>query len=131
MYRTVGKHLVTCLLYMQTAALKTPRKTLQTWPGQVDKNFQGSQDNINNIFNTLNMYYFYSGIQNFAGTIFLDIIIIIIIDSDFNLANQTNLAYAIIEPFNLQACMGFYSTEIRQYNCNQQIANVQLAINST
>ena len=34
-------------MIMQPAALKTPRKNCQTWPGQADKNFQGIGQKIN------------------------------------------------------------------------------------
>ena len=43
------------------AALKTPRKMLQTWPGQVDKNFQGGTQLLSTIA---------ARIKIFGGTIF-------------------------------------------------------------
>ena len=54
--KTVGKAL---------SALKMPRKTLQTWPGQADKNFQGRTKNFNTIAEN-----FYPRIKIFGGTVF-------------------------------------------------------------
>ena len=50
---------------MQLAALKTPRKPCQTWPGQVDKNFQGRTKVFNIIAEK-----FCPRIKIFGGTIF-------------------------------------------------------------
>ena len=50
---------------MQPAALKTPRKRCQTWPGQVDKNFQGRTK----IFNII-AEKFCPRIKILGGTIF-------------------------------------------------------------
>ena len=50
---------------MQPAALKTPRKHCQTWPGQMDKNFQGRTKIFNIIAES-----FCPRIKIFGGTIF-------------------------------------------------------------
>ena len=50
---------------MQPAALKTPRKRCQTWPGQVDKNSQGRTKIFNIIAEN-----FCPRIKIFGGTIF-------------------------------------------------------------